>query len=75
MFRDKGTRHRGRLLIVSCKHPNVWITGHAIAVVDLVDCRPMTKADEGAALCELQDGATAWVLENPRRVEPTPVRG
>jgi len=73
--RDWSVKHRGPLLIVSCKHPNVWVTGHAIAVVDLVDCRPMTRADEGAALGELQDGAIAWVLENPRRVDPTPVRG
>ena len=73
--RDWSAKHRGPLLIVSCKRPNVWITGHAIAVVDLVDCRPMTRADEGAALGALQNGATAWVLENPRRVEPTPVRG
>ena len=35
----------------------------------------MTRADEGAALCELKDDAVAWILENPRRVEPTPVRG
>lgn len=73
--RGKATRHRGPLLIVSCRSPNVWATGCAIAVVDLVDCRPMTRADEGAALCGRWTGAKAWVLENPRRVEPVPVTG
>ena len=69
------TAYRGPLLIVASKRPDVWATGCAIAVVDLVDCRPMAKADEGAALCGRWAGAKAWVLENPRRVEPTPVRG
>lgn len=74
--RGKATRHRGPLLIVSCRSPNVWVTGCAIAVVDLVDCRPMTRADEGAALCGRWTGAKAWVLENPRRVEPPlPIKG
>lgn len=73
--RSKPTKYRGPLLIVSCKRPNVWVTGHAIAVVDLVDCRPMAKADEEAALRERWVGAKAWVLENPRRVEPVPVTG
>lgn len=73
--RDWATKHRGPLLIVASKRPNVWATGCAIAVVDLVDCRPMASADEGAALGEHQQGAKAWVLENPRRVEPVPVTG
>lgn len=64
-IRGNATRHRGPLLIVSCKEPNVWTTGCAIAVVDLVDCRPMTKADEGAALGEHQEGTKAWVLGEP----------
>lgn len=73
--RGNCTRHRGPLLIVSCKEPNVWVTGCTIAVVDLVDCRPMTRADEGAALRKNRRGQKAWVLENPRRVEPVPVTG
>ena len=72
--RGNCTKHRGPLLIVSCKSAVVWATGCAAAVVDLVDCRPMTRADEGAALGALQDGASAWVLENPLRVEPALVR-
>ena len=67
--RRQNTRHRGPLLIVSCRQPNVWDTGCAIAVVDLVNCRPMTLADEGAGLREFQSGHKAWVLETPRRVK------
>lgn len=73
--RDKNTRHRGPLLIVSCKSPKVWTTGCAISVVDLVDVRPMVKADEGAASCKRQADRKAWVLENARRVKPVPVTG
>ena len=73
--RGKTTRHRGPLLIVSCKRPAVWKTGCAVAVVDLVDCRPMAKADEEAALCRRWADRKAWVLENPRRVKPVPVTG
>ena len=73
--RGKATKHRGPLLIVASKRPDVWATGFASAVVDLVDCRPMARADEGAALDERQTGAKAWVLRNPRRVEPVPVTG
>ena len=68
--RGSRTWHRGPLLIVSCKSPAVWKTGCAVAVVDLVDCRPMTKADADAAVRERRRGDQAWVLENPRRVEP-----
>ena len=36
----------------------------------------MTRADEGAALCEHQQGLKAWVLKNARRVRQfVPVTG
>ena len=72
----KVTKHGGPPLIVSCKSPAVWKTGCTIAVVDLVGCRPTTKADADAAVCERRRGDQAWVLENPRRVEPPlPIKG
>ncbi len=49
--------------------------GKAIAVVDLVDCRWMTKADQDAALCNLYPRAYSWVLANVRQIEPFPVKG
>lgn len=45
----------------------------AVAVVDLVDCRPMTEEDCLPAMHELVK--YAWMLENARRVEPFPVKG
>ena len=69
------TPYRGPLLIVASKRPDVWATGCAVALVDLVDCRPMTRADEGDALSERWVGTKAWVLENPRRVKQVPVSG
>ena len=35
----------------------------------------MTKADADDAVNEGWRGAKAWVLENPRRVKPVPVKG
>lgn len=49
--------------------------GMALAVADLVDCRPMTEADEKAAHCPVYDGAYSWVFENIRPIKPFPVRG
>jgi hypothetical protein len=69
------TNHRGPLLIVSSKTPDIAPAGYAIAVAELVDCRPMSVLDEPAARCRKYDGAFAWVLDNVHRIEPFPVRG
>jgi len=72
------TKYRGPLLIVSSKKPVIkgLPAGMAIAVVDLVDCRPMTPgADEEAARCDVYPGAHAWVLKNRRHINPFSVRG
>ncbi len=73
--RTWSTSYRGTLLIVSSKQPPIYPSGMALAVADLVDCRPMTRQDEVAAGCTLYVGAYAWVLENVRRIEMFPVRG
>ena len=86
--RTWATKHRGDLLIcagkkidrraakVYCRETgSIALGGHALCIVDLVDCRPMVKTDETAAMCELYDGAFAWVLENVRWVDPFPVKG
>lgn len=49
--------------------------GKALAVAKLTDCRPMTKADQDAALCDIYPNAFSWVLEGVRPIEPFPVRG
>ena len=69
------TKYRGPLLIVSAKRPAVPPAGCALAVVNLVDCRPMTQADEPAAMCKREPNQWAWVLTDVRRVEPQPVLG
>ncbi len=73
--RKWSTKYRGPLLIVSSLRPNIPPVGCAIAVAELVDCRPMTKADERAACCPTYPGAYAWVLSRIRRVTPVPVKG
>lgn len=69
------TEYRGPLLIVSTKAPDIPPVGCAIALTTLIDCRPMTRADEIAAACPLYHGAYAWVLRDVRQLKPFPVRG
>lgn len=69
------TDYRGPLLIVSSKSPNIPPAGCAVAIATLVDCRPMTSADESTAKCRFYQGAYAWILRDIRRVKPFPVQG
>lgn len=69
------TDYRGPLLIVSSKTPNIHPAGYALAVAELIDCRPMTTADEVAARCGRYPGAYSWVLTKIRRIPIFPVRG
>ena len=73
--RSWATSHRGDLLIVSSRRPNIAPAGFALAVVRLADCRPMAEADEEAACCPVFPGAWAWVLADLRRLRPFPVKG
>jgi len=73
--RTWSTSFRGSLLIVSSRVPPIAPAGFALAVVELVDCRPMTQSDEAAACCQHYPGAIAWVLANIRRVAAFPVTG
>ncbi len=61
-------KDRGDLLIVSSKtgqkdYEKVEPRGCAVAVVTVVDCVPMTKAHEKAAMCPCYSGAFAWMLD------------
>ncbi len=69
------TKYRGPLLIVSSKKPDIPPAGQALALAELVDCRPMSVLDEPAAQCRLYEGAFSWVLANIQRISPFPVRG
>lgn len=49
--------------------PVYLVGGRALAVVTLVDCRRMAKADEAAAKCPLYPGAWAWILRDIQPIE------
>jgi len=73
--RTWATDYRGPILIVSSKTPKIEPAGFALAIADLVDCRPMTRQDESAARCRIYPNAQSWVLRNIRKIHPFPVRG
>ena len=71
------TDYRGDILIVASRSPRMGNlpTGKSLCIVRLVDCRPMIKADEARACCELYDGAYAWDIDNIRPVAPINISG
>jgi hypothetical protein len=69
------TDYRGPILIVSSRSPKKEPAGFALAIANLVDCRPMTRQDEPAARCGVYPNAYSWVLGNIRKIHPFPVRG
>jgi hypothetical protein len=75
--RTWNTKFRGDILIVASKNPKVknLPTGVALAIVSIVDCKPMTIHDVPAARCELYPGAFSWFIENIRPVKPFEVKG
>lgn len=77
--RTWSTWHRGWLAICTAKsspsRPGCP-PGHAVAMAWLDDCRPMRKADEPAACCELYLDAQAWHLTRVVKLQkPIPVTG
>jgi len=81
--RTWATRYRGDLLIcTSAKMAPDWEylgktyqLGIALCIVELVDCRLMTRADELTTWCSVYQGAYAWVLGKVRPVTPVRVKG
>jgi hypothetical protein len=51
------------------------ILGYALCIVNLVDCRPMTKADEKDACCQVYPRAVAWILSDVTEIPPFRVKG
>lgn len=82
------TAYRGELIICSSRAGvKTWLLkdgvyyqapmGATICKVNLVDCRPATKADADDAYCnpeDITDGMWAWVLEDVVDLEPKPVK-
>lgn len=86
--RTWATPYRGPLVICASSAPKdmFWFdavdkvhrlmhAGCIIGVVDLLDCRPMTEDDEDAAMCDLYDGAYAWVMKTRHFCRPDRVVG
>lgn len=85
------TAHRGPLLLVASGKPlhvpmddgSIYTlpAGEQVCIVDLLDVRPLRKNDLPAAALDDQQppfdvaGQYAWVLSNPRDVQPTPHKG
>jgi len=69
------TSYRGELLIVSSRRPDIYPAGCALAIVTLVDCRPMRSIDWIDACCDPYPGAFAWVICDVRKIDPIPTRG
>lgn len=73
------TKHRGDILICSSREMmHGTIPGYALCVAELVNVRPLKKADMDAAYLPDEDyrkGLYAWELENIRTIQPIPVRG
>jgi hypothetical protein len=70
------TKYRGEILIVASKNPpKPPPAGVALAIAEIVDCRPMNKFDEKAACCKIYPRAQAWILKNIRKVDPFVVKG
>lgn len=69
------TRYRGPLFICSSKQPaDRGPAGVALAVCELVACRPFEPKHVQAAQCEWYEGY-GFHLENVRKIRPIPVRG
>ncbi len=76
------TNYRGSLLICATlqkvldEHKKIIEPrGMAICIVDVINCRPMTKEDETAACIDLFNGAWAWETNNLRVIKPFMVKG
>ena len=82
------TEHRGELLICASASPKNFFwhdetskverllhAGCMIAVVNVMDCRPMTKGDAEAACSPFVKGAFVWATEPVRWCRPVPVIG
>jgi hypothetical protein len=69
------TKYRGKVLLCVSKKPVTENSGLAIAIADIIDCKPMKKSDKKAACIEKYDGAFSWFLDNVVKIKPIPVKG
>lgn len=73
------TSYRGPLLICASKQPRLTgkQAGVALCTATLIDCRPITHADAGAACCDVDpETEFAWIFEDIHPLStPFPVSG
>jgi len=70
------TEYRGDILIVSSKCPmKGYSLGQALCIANLINCRPLTKEDEEAAMVKFLRGMFAWIFSDIRTIKPFPVKG
>ena len=69
------TKYRGQILLCASKIPKKRLSGHAFAIADLVDVRPMIKEDEKDACCEIYPNAYSWILKNIKAIPLFKVKG
>lgn len=75
-LRSRRTSYRGPVLICASRHgQGDGPKGMALAVVDLVDCRPVRPTDREAACCLPKPREYAWVLSGAHPIVPFPVKG
>jgi len=69
------TNYRGDFVVCASKKPRSPLSGLAICIVTLLDCRLMMDKDIEFAMCDIYPGAYSWVLENVRKIRMFPVKG
>ena len=73
------TDYRGEIVICSTQKKLFGtVPGCALAVVDLIDVVPLTRAHMQDAMlspADYQPGLYAWILDNNRIIKPIPVKG
>ncbi len=72
------TNYRGDILICSsAKKMEGCISGHALAVAELVDIEPFSKKHfDGSCMDWIPDpNGFAWIFDNIRLIRPVPVKG
>ncbi len=77
-YRTWKTDYRGDILIcASAKKIPECISGHALAVAELVDIEPFSKKHfDGACMDWIPDQrGFAWIFDNIRMIRPVPVKG
>lgn len=74
------TKYRGRVYIhsaKSCDYPGgkFFLCGYILGHVDLVDIRKYQPEDIAGSRIAYLENRFAWVLENPNRIDPIPLKG